>query len=586
LATGSVQLLDTEFVTTFDKPAFIHCQFDTFELSGAQHLLLVMTEISEISAARKAIEQRVEELEAIRQVSEKMRVFDNVDEMLPSLMDTALKVLDLEAGSIWLHDPATDLLTVRVSRGYGPPGGDQLAIPAERPGTGLAGMVFANNQAHVSMEFNREPGIPEDIREQMPEGMGGISVPIRADQAPIGVFVVNIFAPREVTEDEVNLLNTMAEIAGSAIRRAQLHQQTERNLDRLLSLSEVSRAINANLDLRITLESLVSQVVEQLDVDAADVMLLNEHLHILEFAAGRGFEIPGFGPGLTLRAGQGLAGLVLAQRKLIHKRNLPPEDFSEEFAEDIRREGFKTYVGVPLIAKGKLKGVLGIFKRADLDPDMEWLSFLSSLASQASIAIDNASLVEDLQRSNLDLELAYDATIEGWSQAMDLRDRETEGHSQRVTELAIRLARRVGVKDDYLVHLRRGALLHDIGKMGIPDDILHKPGPLDEAEWEKMRQHPVYARSMLQSVDYLQRALDIPYAHHEKWDGSGYPLGLTGDAIPMVARIFAVADVFDALTSDRPYRKAWSREKAIEYIREQSGQHFDPAVAEAFLAMV
>jgi putative nucleotidyltransferase with HDIG domain len=271
---------------------------------------------------------------------------------------------------------------------------------------------------------------------------------------------------------------------------------------------------------------------------------------------------------------------------LIHKRNLPPEDFSEEFAEDIRREGFKTYVGVPLIAKGKLKGVLGIFKRADLDPDMEWLSFLSSLASQASIAIDNASLVEDLQRSNLDLELAYDATIEGWSQAMDLRDRETEGHSQRVTELAIRLARRVGVKDDYLVHLRRGALLHDIGKMGIPDDILHKPGPLDEAEWEKMRQHPVYARSMLQSVDYLQRALDIPYAHHEKWDGSGYPLGLTGDAIPMVARIFAVADVFDALTSDRPYRKAWSREKAIEYIREQSGQHFDPAVAEAFLAMV
>jgi HD-GYP domain-containing protein (c-di-GMP phosphodiesterase class II) len=237
---------------------------------------------------------------------------------------------------------------------------------------------------------------------------------------------------------------------------------------------------------------------------------------------------------------------------------------------------------VPLISKGKLKGVLEIFEKEHLHHDRAWVDFLNSLAGQAAIAIDNASLFIDLQRSNTDLRLAYETTLEGWSAALDLRDRETEGHTQRVTKLTEQIAKSIGLTSNELLNLRRGSLLHDIGKVGVPDRILHKRGPLTNNEWKTMRKHPQFAYDMLSPIAYLHGALDIPYCHHEKWDGSGYPRGLKGEEIPLAARIFAVADVYDALISDRPYRKGWSKKKAFKYIREQAGIHFDPHVVEVF----
>jgi putative nucleotidyltransferase with HDIG domain len=249
-------------------------------------------------------------------------------------------------------------------------------------------------------------------------------------------------------------------------------------------------------------------------------------------------------------------------------------------------EDFVSYVATPLIAKGRVEGVLEIFHRTRLEPAGEWLDFLETLAGQAAIALDNAGMFYSLQRSNVDLALAYDDTLTGWSRALDLRDKETEGHSQRVTEMTVRLARRMGVDDSEIVHIRRGALLHDIGKMAIPDSILHKPGSLSGDEWEIMKKHPVYAYEMLSPIAFLKPALDIPYCHHEKWDGSGYPRGLKGEQIPLAARVFAVVDVWDALRSDRPYRKARPREMVYAYVREQSGKHFDPRVVEAFVELM
>ena len=194
-------------------------------------------------------------------------------------------------------------------------------------------------------------------------------------------------------------------------------------------------------------------------------------------------------------------------------------------------------------------------------------------------------LLEDrvnLEQVHLQLLAAYDATIEGWSRAMDLRDKETEGHTQRVTLLSEKLARLAGVSEVGLIFFRRGALLHDIGKLGVPDAILLKPDKLTAEEWDIMRQHPQYAYDMIHPIEYLRPALDIPYCHHEKWDGSGYPRGLKGEEIPLAARIFAIIDVWDALTSDRPYRPAWDEEKTWEYINEQSGKHFDPHIVELF----
>jgi HD-GYP domain-containing protein (c-di-GMP phosphodiesterase class II) len=225
---------------------------------------------------------------------------------------------------------------------------------------------------------------------------------------------------------------------------------------------------------------------------------------------------------------------------------------------------------------------------------------LTLFANQAAIAVENARLYEaeerrrhenarlldDLQLYTLELSVAYDTTLEGWGRALELRDKETHGHTRRVTDLTLQLARRLGIRESELAYVRRGVLLHDIGKMGVPDQILKKTGPLDEDEWHEMRKHPKYAYDLLYPITYLRPALDIPYSHHERWDGSGYPRGLKGDEIPLTARVFAVVDVWDALLHDRPYRKAWTREATISYLQEQSGVLFDPLVVKTFLTML
>jgi putative two-component system response regulator len=192
----------------------------------------------------------------------------------------------------------------------------------------------------------------------------------------------------------------------------------------------------------------------------------------------------------------------------------------------------------------------------------------------------------DLENLHSELLIAYDRTIEGWSHALDLRDKEVEGHTNRVTEIALKFARAIGFTEEELAHVRRGGLLHDVGKLGIPDSILLKPDKLTAEEWQIMRMHPVYAYQWLSSIAFLLPALDIPYCHHEKWDGTGYPRGLKGEEIPIIARLFAFADVWDALCSDRPYRRAMPRADALEYIRSQAGSHFDPELTKVFLKLL
>jgi putative nucleotidyltransferase with HDIG domain len=245
---------------------------------------------------------------------------------------------------------------------------------------------------------------------------------------------------------------------------------------------------------------------------------------------------------------------------------------------------------VSLIANHQVIGILSVGRYKD-DPTSHLFTegemrLLSAIADIAANAINRTNLYEESQRVAIDLVHAYDRTLEGWAHALELRDQETEGHTRRVAQTTVELARAMGYDSGILEQVRRGALLHDIGKMGIPDSVLLKPGTLNEREWEIMRRHPEYAYDLLKPIEYLRPAIDIPYCHHEKWDGTGYPQGLKNEEIPLVARIFAIVDVWDALTSDRPYRKAWSKEKALEYIREQSNKHFDPKVTTTFLALV
>jgi PAS domain S-box-containing protein/putative nucleotidyltransferase with HDIG domain len=524
--------------------------------------------------------QRLKELEAVNHISTALRSARTVEEMLPSLLNETLQVLGIDSGMIWLYDKGSGYLKPAVVRGWFA----SINETPIKPGEGVAGKVFETGEVISSKEFATDHLTRESTRDQIPKGWGGACIPIRTVQETMGVLFVSVHLPRELQPDEIHLLVTLSEMAGNAVRRADLHEQTERQVQRLASLRAVDMAINTILDLRVTLGILIDHIISQLKVDAVNILLINPNTQTLYHAASSGFRSDAI-RNIQLYVGDSLAGQAARTRNTVYVPDLN-QIKNHPRVQVLTGEGFVTYFGVPLIAKGQVKGILETFHRSLLEPDAEWRNFLDTLAGQAAIAIDNSMLFEELQQTNLNLSMAYDATIEGWSKALDLRDQETEGHTLRVAEMTLHLADIMGINSTDMVHIRRGALLHDIGKMGVPDSILHKPGPLTDEEWVIMQRHPVFAYEMLSPIAYLRQAIDIPYAHHERWDGSGYPRHLVGEQIPQAARIFAVVDVWDALMSDRPYRKAWTKDAVIEYLRKSRGELFDPQVVDVFLPMV
>ncbi|MBI9044817.1 MAG: HD domain-containing protein [Anaerolineaceae bacterium] len=381
-----------------------------------------------------------------------------------------------------------------------------------------------------------------------------------------------------------SLLNSVAEILSMAIDNRHNREEIQRHLKRLQTLRDIDQTINHGVDLRSSLNIIVAELIKQLDVDAACILLFNEENERLEYSVGAGFDSEAF-KFTSLELGEGCAGEAAVKKESCFIKCM--EETSGDFLRSphFLEEKFKSYYGVPLISKGKLEGVLELFNRTTFNPDHEWVEFMNIMAGQTAIAIDSVNQFRAIQQLNQNLSVAYDATIEGWARALEMRDMETEGHSRRVTELTIILAIKLGVDEDDLPAIWRGALLHDIGKMGIPDAILRKPGALTENEWEIMRKHPTMAVDLLKDIDFLQDALDIPHYHHEKWDGTGYPNKLKGEDIPLAARIFAVVDVWDALSSDRPYRKAWPKEKILDYLQEEAGKQFDSKIVDAFFEL-
>jgi len=530
--------------------------------------------------ARQEIDLRLAELEAINRASSAMRSAHTLEEMLPALFSETLQIMKVTGGAIWLYDHSHDEIFPVVSRGYG----EEQGYPSlrEKPGQGIVGRVFASGKPEVTDDLYADSRLPETVRERILPGSTSAAVPIRTENAIIGAFTVVATAPRIFTNDDVNLLSTLCEIAGSAIQRASLHDQTDRRYRHLVALSEIDKAITSTFDLSLCLSTVLRCVRQQLEVDAADILVFNPGSQKLEFFAGNGFRTDAV-ERTRLGMGENHAGVAALERRPVIIDDL--RQIAQPSVQQVifLADEFVCYRAVPLVAKGLVRGVLEVFHRRLFNPDDEWTGYLDALAGRAAVAIEDITLFDSLQHSNLEISIAYDATIEGWSRALDLRDKETEGHTQRVTEMTVRLCRHFGMSEAELVHARRGALLHDIGKMGVPDNILRKAGPLTDGEWVIMKKHPTLAFELLRPIHYLRPALDIPYRHHEKWDGSGYPLGLKGESIPLVARIFAVVDVFDALTSDRPYRDAWTKEKALEHIRSLAGSHFDPGVVKGCL---
>ena len=529
------------------------------------------------ATVRRERREHERELEAIALVSSQLRTAKTFNDMLSRLLDQVITLVEAEAGSIWLYDPVNNIIELKIQQGWN----DEYIGSAYKLGEGIPGLVVKLGKAIVAREFHRDEHVPEPNRSEILPGIGGACIPLHTEESIVGVMLINVNLPRELTMGELRILNALAEIGGNSIHRMYLHEQTVKQLERLAALRSIDRAISSVFELQVTLSIVLSEVIKQLQVDAACVLLIQPGSNRLEYVAGQGFYTRNI-ESTTLRIGEGNAGRAFMERHVIQAPNLAVDrNFTR--GELLADERFVSYYAVPLITKGEVKGVLEIFHRSRLSPDREWLDFLETLGGQTAIAVENSMLFQDLQRSNFELVMAYDATIEGWSRALDLRDRETEGHTQRVTDMTLRLARKMGLSEERLTLIKRGALLHDIGKMGIPDYILLKPEGLTEEEQRIMRQHPQLAYNMLEPIAYLRDALNIPYCHHERWDGSGYPRGLAGTQIPLEARLFAIVDVWDAITSDRHYRKGWPRKKALEYMREQSGKYFDPKLVEMFL---
>ncbi|MGA2110830.1 MAG: GAF domain-containing protein [Anaerolineales bacterium] len=504
-------------------------------------------------------------------------------EQLKLLFQSALQALHADEAEFFRYDAASGELKAETVLGIDPvyvAQWEELSFP-ERANAGPVGWVAARREA---INLPNAPSFPGWVAVD-PGVHSGIWAPIEREGRLLGVLGVTSNRGAAFSKQDVDLILLFANQAAVAMENARLFSETELRLQRMSSSRSIDTAITGSLDLRVTLNVLLDQVTTQLRMDAADVLLFNTHTQLLEFAAARGFRSRAL-QNTRLQVGKGLAGRAALEREIVHLSDLVGQPGELSKSPLLGSEDFVEYYGVPLIAKAQIKGVLEVFSRRRIEPDPEWMEFLETIAGQAAIAVDNAGLFDSLQRTNLDLTLAYDSTLDSLARALDLRNHEPEGHTLRVTELTLQISRVLGIGEADLVHLRRGALLHDLGHLGVPEAVLLKAGPLNEREWGLVRRHPVLAFELLSPIEFLGPALDIPYCHHEKWDGTGYPRGLVGEQIPIGARIFAVVDVWESLTSDRPFREAWSREQTRKYIWDKAGTHFDPSVVEIFLESV
>ena len=525
--------------------------------------------------------RRREEAEILYNTTRDLVVERDLSRLLQIIVERAAGMVAAPSAAMYLCEP--EYRQVRCAVSYNAPG--EYAGTALKYGEGAVGIVAETGQPLVIADYRTWEGrlAVEDYDRSC---TSVLTVPMRWQGDVIGVLQIMVNnSIRSFTDEELRMVNLFANQAAMAVQNARFFKETSQRAQEAGIIADVSRDISETPQLSATLERIAAHAKELFRARTCAV-------YVPDPGTGRMRAIAALGPSAeqikasTFGPGVGVLGSITLNRsgEIVNNIGNDPRAVLVPGTDDLPIEHL---MGVPVLRKGEVDGLIAVWRIGEGEEFAPAdLRFLTSLAGQVGVAIQNARLFENLQSSNQELSEAYDTTLEGWARALEMRDKETLGHSRRVTDLSLRLARKLGVSEADLTHIRRGVLLHDIGKMGIPDTLLKKTGPLSEEEWVEMRKHPQYAYDLLFPIAYLRPALDIPYAHHENWDGSGYPRGLKGAGIPLAARIFTVVDVYDALLYDRPYRKAWPRPQVLDYLREQSGSKFDPDVIKAFLALV
>jgi len=542
------------------------------------------SDITEIKQQEESLRRQTNKLEMLYDFSRRTRAVVKTSELMEILTEAMHHWFSLDNVLVALSSPERETCTIEAGSGLfdgmtGEIADDERCVLRD---------VIRENKPYLTEDYSAEPyRVFDDIKEHI----GPLAcVPFKSEEEDFQGVLLIARKKKELaspfSQSDVQFLSAIGELIGNTLRRIKLFESLHQEFRKTQALRNIDMAITGSLDLRVTFRVILDETAKQLDVDAAAILLMCPDLQTLKFEAWRGFKtaVP---EGVILKSGEGYAGKAASERRTLQRSKEEAQDSESEEDRLMEKEDFADCIALPLVAKGQVQGVLEIFSSESFfDRSDEWRDFLETIAGQAAVAIDNAEMFHDMESSNRELIEAYDSTIAGWAHALDLRDKETEDHSRRVAEMTVNIARKMGMSQEDLVHVRRGALLHDIGKMGVPDTILLKPGQLTKKEWAIMHRHPIHALEMLSPIEYLRPAQDIPYCHHERWDGTGYPRGLKRETIPLAARIFAVVDVYDALTTDRPYRKAWDSEDALRHIRQEGGRHFDPQVVEMFFREV
>jgi len=554
-------------------------EFKSIELDFLSSLAQQAAVAIENARLFEAEQRQHHESETLRKTAEAITSSLDIQQVLNAILNNLSRVVPFDSAALFLIEGDK----VRLTAGVGFPDNENIIDSIFPASNSLLQKVWESGKPLILEDAKADSRFEKWATAGQVRGWMGI--PLAARGVMIGCITVDSYKPGAYKEHDATLATTFAYQAAAAIENARLYERSEQQIRQLTVLRDIDSAISSSFDLRVTLDFLASHAVKELNADAVAILLYNPDLQALSLYTNTGFTNKRNAPSSYVRIGEGLAGQVALKRKLVQ---IPDLSSSLDYKNSalVQEEDFKSYFGIPLLGKGQVKGVLEIYSRVEINPTTDWLNFLHTLAGQAAIAIDNVELYKNLHRTNLELTLAYDTTLAGWGRALELRDKETQGHTNRVVKLTVELARRMDVTGEELTRIMRGTLLHDIGKMGIPDGILNKPGPLTDEEWVIMRQHPQFAYDLIQPIPYLRSAIEIPYGHHERWDGSGYPLGLKGEEIPLAARIFAIVDIWDALLNERVYRKAWPEEKVLEYLKNTAGIELDPTIVEKFLEMI
>ncbi|MCX6078818.1 MAG: PAS domain S-box protein [Chloroflexi bacterium] len=536
-------------------------------------LLSVTEDVTGSKQAEQALQRQLKELTTLHNIARAGIQVNSLDELVELVTQEVGNSFYTENFGVLLLDAERKVLHAHPSyRGLTE---DIHAVIALE--NSISGQVLKTGKPCRVADVKLEPNyvrVTENIISEL-------CVPIKTGDDTFGVINAESKQVDFFSDDDERLLLTIAGQLAISIERLRLFNSEKERRQEAENLRQATAALSTSLDLDHVLESILTSLKQVVPYDSASVFLLDgDHLHIVIVD---GIEDTAELYKKTFPSTDPLFQEVKTRRLPIILADASSDPRYRGWGSTSRVRG---WMSVPLITRGEVIGYITLDNYTDAVYSQEAGTMAQSFAHQAAAAIENARLFKEIQISLEELNQAYESTIEGWSKAMDLRDKETEGHTLRVTDITMKLAEALGLEGELLVHIRRGALLHDIGKMGVPDRILLKPDSLSDDELIIMRRHPKYAYDMLSPIAYLHPALDIPYCHHERWDGKGYPRGLQGKQIPLAARLFSVVDVWDALTSDRPYRPAWSHKEALGYIKALSGVQFEPEIVEKFTQLM